>query len=279
MDETKKTGVQLSRDIQAPVKTEWNSRCVLFTYFQGDINSVVDEHFSRALRNIKRPCGPYPTSQSENVILSNDGDMPPNQWRFSSPWSKPRPETSLVNGASSSSFTVPVPVMMDQYPLALPEACSVPTEGLWHFPTLASSHLPQLGYPQAFSNRHLVLEPQPDRRHDPLLSLIQVERSLKRRQEYAQGEEGSTSQIAGSSGLLLSGPSSPIPCKKVCGSPSGESARPSSPDQKRGMQRLKKKTKKQRATVPQERELETDFALLQNMQIVLIIDTVLYKLQ
>ncbi|CAK6984220.1 transcription cofactor vestigial-like protein 2a isoform X1, partial [Scomber scombrus] len=26
-----------------------SSRCVLFTYFQGDISAVVDEHFSRAL--------------------------------------------------------------------------------------------------------------------------------------------------------------------------------------------------------------------------------------
>lgn len=26
-----------------------SSRCVLFTYYQGDISSVVDEHFSRAL--------------------------------------------------------------------------------------------------------------------------------------------------------------------------------------------------------------------------------------
>lgn len=26
-----------------------SSRCVVFTYYQGDISSVVDEHFSRAL--------------------------------------------------------------------------------------------------------------------------------------------------------------------------------------------------------------------------------------
>ncbi|XP_072850113.2 transcription cofactor vestigial-like protein 3 isoform X2 [Pogona vitticeps] len=33
-----------------PTEMEYlNSRCVLFTYFQGDIGSVVDEHFSRAL--------------------------------------------------------------------------------------------------------------------------------------------------------------------------------------------------------------------------------------
>uniref|UniRef100_A0A8D2N7L4 Vestigial like family member 3 n=1 Tax=Zonotrichia albicollis TaxID=44394 RepID=A0A8D2N7L4_ZONAL len=33
-----------------PAEMEYlNSRCVLFTYFQGDIGAVVDEHFSRAL--------------------------------------------------------------------------------------------------------------------------------------------------------------------------------------------------------------------------------------
>lgn len=35
---------------EQPAEMEYlNSRCVLFTYFQGDIGSVVDEHFSRAL--------------------------------------------------------------------------------------------------------------------------------------------------------------------------------------------------------------------------------------
>ncbi|XP_042553474.1 transcription cofactor vestigial-like protein 1 [Dipodomys spectabilis] len=215
MEETKKTGVRLPRGRQRPIKTEWNSRCVLFTYFHGDINSVVDEHFSRALRNIKRPWGPHSTSQSENVILSNDIDMPPNQWRFSSPWSKPHLETSLANGATNSSLSVSGPVMMDQYPLALPEARSAPPEGLWHFPSLASIHSPEPGYSQAFSNRHLAAEPQPDRRHDPLLSLLQGETDLKRRQERGQVEENGTSQISGSSGLLLSGPSSNTPRKEI----------------------------------------------------------------
>lgn len=33
-----------------PAETEYlSSRCVLFTYFRGDIGDVVDEHFSRAL--------------------------------------------------------------------------------------------------------------------------------------------------------------------------------------------------------------------------------------
>ncbi|KAM6181914.1 transcription cofactor vestigial-like protein 2 [Erethizon dorsatum] len=39
-----------SSEKERPPEAEYiNSRCVLFTYFQGDISSVVDEHFSRAL--------------------------------------------------------------------------------------------------------------------------------------------------------------------------------------------------------------------------------------
>lgn len=38
------------KDSSQPAEAEYlSSRCVLFTYFQGDIGDVVDEHFSRAL--------------------------------------------------------------------------------------------------------------------------------------------------------------------------------------------------------------------------------------
>lgn len=38
------------KDSTQPTETEYlGSRCVLFTYFQGEIGDVVDEHFSRAL--------------------------------------------------------------------------------------------------------------------------------------------------------------------------------------------------------------------------------------
>lgn len=38
------------KDCAQPAEAEYlSSRCVLFTYFQGDISDVVDEHFSRAL--------------------------------------------------------------------------------------------------------------------------------------------------------------------------------------------------------------------------------------
>lgn len=44
------TPVSEQKDSTQPTETEYlGSRCVLFTYFQGEIGDVVDEHFSRAL--------------------------------------------------------------------------------------------------------------------------------------------------------------------------------------------------------------------------------------
>nr|XP_008119690.2 PREDICTED: transcription cofactor vestigial-like protein 1 [Anolis carolinensis] len=54
MEDRKENDAKLSKSKQ-PVKTEWGAQYVVFTYFQGDINSVVDEHFSRALSSTKIP--------------------------------------------------------------------------------------------------------------------------------------------------------------------------------------------------------------------------------
>ncbi|XP_053560536.1 transcription cofactor vestigial-like protein 3 [Bombina bombina] len=60
-----------------PAEMEYlNSRCVLFTYFQGDIGAVVDEHFSRALSQISS-INPQNTT-SKTKIATN------SLWRDSS---------------------------------------------------------------------------------------------------------------------------------------------------------------------------------------------------
>ncbi|KAI4897298.1 hypothetical protein NFI96_024665 [Prochilodus magdalenae] len=41
----------------AEAKAEQQSGSLLYTYFQGDINSMVDEHFSRALSKVAKPKG------------------------------------------------------------------------------------------------------------------------------------------------------------------------------------------------------------------------------
>ncbi|XP_066879210.1 transcription cofactor vestigial-like protein 1 isoform X1 [Kogia breviceps] len=217
MEEVRKTAVQM----QSPIKTEWNSRCVLFTYFQGDISSVVDEHFSRALGNVKSPQGLSPSSQSRDVILRNDSDMPPNQWRFSSQWTKPQPEVSFANGAASYSLSGSGPMAMDQYPVSLTGSPYIQPGELRHFSSLASSSFPEPGYPYAFSTGHWVPEPQPDAKYEPLLSLLQPERCLTHPPESASWEDGHSAQAARSMGLLFSLPSGSAHFKKIYFPPEG----------------------------------------------------------
>ncbi|XP_049627325.1 transcription cofactor vestigial-like protein 2 isoform X2 [Suncus etruscus] len=58
-----------SPEKERPAEAEYiNSRCVLFTYFQGDISSVVDEHFSRAL---SQPSSYSPSCTSNKVPRSS----------------------------------------------------------------------------------------------------------------------------------------------------------------------------------------------------------------
>ncbi|XP_037635262.1 transcription cofactor vestigial-like protein 1 [Sebastes umbrosus] len=45
-------------DSPIAVKVEEHSRCVILTYFQGDINSMVDAHFSRALSKVCKAKAP-----------------------------------------------------------------------------------------------------------------------------------------------------------------------------------------------------------------------------
>ena len=70
-----------------PAEMEYlNSRCVLFTYFQGDIGSVVDEHFSRAL-------GQASTLHQESAISKSKMGLTP-LWRIRDFYSGPGAKTS-----------------------------------------------------------------------------------------------------------------------------------------------------------------------------------------
>ncbi|XP_031436687.1 transcription cofactor vestigial-like protein 2b [Clupea harengus] len=55
-----------------------NSRCVLFTYYQGDISSVVDEHFSRALSAYMEGEGKRRAAEAASPI--NRRSFPPSFW-------------------------------------------------------------------------------------------------------------------------------------------------------------------------------------------------------
>ncbi|XP_064412286.1 transcription cofactor vestigial-like protein 2a isoform X1 [Latimeria chalumnae] len=87
-----------SAEKERPPEAEYiNSRCVLFTYFQGDISSVVDEHFSRAL------------SQSSSYTATNASNKPSRStgsWREGSfPMSQRSFPPSFWNSTYQPSVT------------------------------------------------------------------------------------------------------------------------------------------------------------------------------
>ncbi|XP_014446831.1 transcription cofactor vestigial-like protein 2 [Tupaia chinensis] len=95
-----------SPEKERPPEAEYiNSRCVLFTYFQGDISSVVDEHFSRALSQ--------PSSYSPSCASSKAP-------RSSGPWrdgSFPMSQRSFPASFWNSAYQAPVPATLGS-PLA-----------------------------------------------------------------------------------------------------------------------------------------------------------------
>ncbi|ERE65405.1 transcription cofactor vestigial-like protein 1 [Cricetulus griseus] len=236
MDKIKKIGVQMPKSRQKPVKTEWNARCVIFSYFQGDISSVVDEHFSRALSNLKRSQRWSSLTHGENVILRNDSSMPPNQWRLTSSSTKPQPEASLVNGASSSNVDESGPEAIDQCPLSMPKTPSAHPQEMWQLSPLERQDFLEPTCSRALPDRHPAPEVYPDGRRGSLLALLQQDRYLNRPLEPATRENCNHAKIAGSTGLHMNLPPNSDHYKKMdrhgSAGPSIDNERSQSPERR-----------------------------------------------
>lgn len=83
---------------EAPEAEYLTSRCILFTYYHGDISSVVDEHFSRALSSYmdgegKRRAAEMATDTSSP---SSRRSFPPSFWDSNYPTPQTRPHCDQV---------------------------------------------------------------------------------------------------------------------------------------------------------------------------------------
>ncbi|NWU98809.1 VGLL1 protein, partial [Upupa epops] len=182
MEETRKFSPKPCKN-KEPVKTEWGSQSVVFTYFQGDINSVVDEHFSRALSNTKNPQDLSTKHKAEPVILKNVDSVSPHQWNFSSHCSKPYP--SSATSMSNCGLNFSAAGTAGQYqPSALRSHPTQPAD-LWPFPATGTPSLTSSVYHHALPDLHTVNEPISDRKYGSLLGLLQQERCLTSMQECA----------------------------------------------------------------------------------------------
>ncbi|XP_028808905.1 transcription cofactor vestigial-like protein 2a [Denticeps clupeoides] len=106
---------ECARDKDRPPEAEYlSSRCVLLTYFQGDISAVVDEHFSRAL---SQPAGYGPgapgAKSGRDGASWRDGSFPMNQRSFPpSFWNsayQPSVAASLSGALGASHSELPFP--------------------------------------------------------------------------------------------------------------------------------------------------------------------------
>ncbi|NXE86845.1 VGLL1 protein, partial [Menura novaehollandiae] len=181
MEETRKLSPKPSKS-KEPVKTEWGSQSVVFTYFQGDINSVVDEHFSRALSNAKNPQDLSTKHKGETVVLKNVDSMSPHQWNFSSHCYKPYPSPSATSMANSGVNFSAAGVGGQYQPSALRSHPTQPAD-LWPFPAIGTPGVTSAVYPHALPDLHVADEPISDRKYGSLLGLLQQERCLTSMQE------------------------------------------------------------------------------------------------
>ncbi|NWX65763.1 VGLL1 protein, partial [Promerops cafer] len=187
MEDTRKLSPKPSKS-KEPVKTEWGSQSVVFTYFQGDINSVVDEHFSRALSNAKNPQDLSTKHKGETIVLKNRellsilDSMSPHQWNFSSHCYKPYPSSPSTSMANSALNFSAAGVVGQCQTSSLQSRPAQPAD-LWPFPPAGTPSVTGSVYPHTLPDLHAADELISDRKYSSLLGLLQQERCLTSMQE------------------------------------------------------------------------------------------------
>uniref|UniRef100_A0A8C8SN10 Vestigial like family member 1 n=1 Tax=Pelusios castaneus TaxID=367368 RepID=A0A8C8SN10_9SAUR len=193
MEAERKNSPPLSKSKQ-PVKTEWGSHSVVFTYFQGDINSVIDEHFSRALSSAKSPQDLSTKQKSEEATLKNGDPMLAHPWNFSSNWTKsyqPAPAITMSNSDLNWSAAA-----TDHHQASVLQSQLVQPADLWHFPSIANPGLTGLAY-----HRPLPDPPSSGEKYGSLLDLLQQERCPAPGKESVMKQSSRSACISGSARL------------------------------------------------------------------------------
>uniref|UniRef100_UPI00398F4543 transcription cofactor vestigial-like protein 3 n=1 Tax=Pristiophorus japonicus TaxID=55135 RepID=UPI00398F4543 len=156
--------------------SEDHSRCMLFTYFEGDINSVVDEHFSRALKRHSSPINVSAKRKSESMGPKTDEKVSTKQWAPAAPlWSSPYPGRALLAGPRNAAR---VTTATAQYrPNAL-HALRPPPRDPWLLPAVSGQSLSAAVYRQPIPELHRMMPSAiSNRQYSSLLVPLQGERA------------------------------------------------------------------------------------------------------
>ncbi|XP_068107083.1 transcription cofactor vestigial-like protein 1 [Hyperolius riggenbachi] len=168
MEDLRKSPAEYRTKDQPVKTTEMGSRCVVFTYYQGDINSVVDEHFSRALRNTKDPQD-LSTKNRNDEFLQKNASMMVEDFNWPKHY-QPNPSAQMASPvlspltSPSEHYTSSAVYQQHQHPA-----------DLWHFHPYGPP-----GHVSSVYHHHSVPEFQmvsnPDTKCGSFLNLLQPER-------------------------------------------------------------------------------------------------------
>ncbi|KAB5571258.1 hypothetical protein PHYPO_G00222950 [Pangasianodon hypophthalmus] len=147
-------------------KAEEQSGSLLLTYFQGDINSMVDAHFSRALENVTKPKEDFTKNKKFRKLVKSEQPSTSN-WNMHSHahFETTDPSGRIELGRHEELQTNP------RLPLNTP----VESSGVWlGGPRQGTSLvLPPMVYPSAASAEGLVVA---DHQYNSLLNLLHSDR-------------------------------------------------------------------------------------------------------
>ncbi|KAM9511736.1 transcription cofactor vestigial-like protein 2 isoform 1-T1 [Salvelinus alpinus] len=156
---------------QVVVKTEEQSNRVIFTYFQGDIGSMVDQHFNRALSKASKTKAPSGKGKKSRKTVKSESDSTSCQWVVPTPsWSEDHfPPVSGRLHLSSTNESLS----------SLRQALSSPDESTNPLAFTPRQHgglgLPAMAYPHSMSHEGLGVTGQPYT--NSLLNLLHSDRS------------------------------------------------------------------------------------------------------
>ncbi|XP_063289600.1 transcription cofactor vestigial-like protein 1 [Pelobates fuscus] len=177
-----------------PVKTELGSRCVVFTYYQGDINSVVDEHFSRALRTTKDPQDLRTKTRSDDYLQKNMSNMQPDEMD----WNKAYSSNPSIRMAGPVLTALGSP-SVDHYPVF--QGHHTPPSDLYHYHHMGpASQMSSVYHHPSVSEFQMVQGTGPDGKYGSLLSLLQPDRYPIPLQESVMKPEPISATATGPSG-------------------------------------------------------------------------------
>ncbi|XP_067852819.1 transcription cofactor vestigial-like protein 3 [Heptranchias perlo] len=134
--------------------TNSSPRCMVFTYFKGDINSVVDEHFSRALRGTSSPIEICSKRKTKSSQPEKDEKQSTDGWNARAPlWS--RPYQGPLSAASRDALTRPMATA--HYRSETPHNLRPQPQDPWLLPAVSSQGLSGTVYGQHIPELHRMM--------------------------------------------------------------------------------------------------------------------------